>query len=108
MTLEQVLQLAIVVHSSHDIAATDELALDVKLRESGPLRVDLREVYIQNSNDINKPEREVNNFKLVAYLSTLSDGRIFKNINGAEISTSGLQDAHGLATEAALGAVGGS
>src|SRR4051812_9629314 len=41
LVLEQALQLARLEHLPHDVAAADELALDVDLRDGGPLRVGL-------------------------------------------------------------------
>src|SRR5579862_2692454 len=41
LALEQRLQLAGLEHFAHDIAAADELALDVKLRDGWPVRIAL-------------------------------------------------------------------
>lgn len=78
---EEVMQFAGLVHLGHDIAAADELALDVELGEGGPL---------------------------AELLEALADFFVFKDIEALELGASVVEDLHGAGGEAAHRAIRGA
>src|SRR5665213_2579499 len=79
--LEQVLQFARLVHFADDVAAADELALDVELRDGRPVR---------------------------EFLDALADLRIGQHVNAFELHADLRQNLHYRRREAALRKDGGA
>ncbi len=76
---QQLFQFAALVHLDGDVAAADEFAVDIKLRESGPVGIGLQR---------------------------LAHFRVLENIHMRELRLAGAQGAHGLSRKAALREIG--
>ena len=76
---QQLLQLAALVHLDGDVAAADQLAVDVELREGRPVRIGLQR---------------------------FAHFRVFENIHVRKLRLAGAQGAHGLGRKSALREIG--
>src|SRR5262252_665260 len=72
---QRLLQLARLVHLHHDVRAADELAVDVELRDGGPVGI---------------------------FLDALADALVLEDVDGLEVvDAAGVEDLDGAAREAA-------